>query len=205
VPVGSLAIAGLAPSIPIPVPKGSLAITRYAPTLSLAFSTTVPTGTLAITGHAPDPDINLAVDVPVGALLITGHAPSIQYLVVAPFDIRYALREDFTFDIVYGIAGETLQTFAIQYDLVEDAQVEASHGIVYSLPLEATHELRYGLASVVEQEHDMLYSMTEAVEKTIVLQYDILPYTPVAKSHKIWYRVLGSSVIDISGEVKVII
>lgn len=76
VPVGSLAITTYAPAVTvgIPVPAGSMAITSYAPVVNISIP--VPVGTLTLTTYAPL--VGSAIPVPARSLAFTTYAPGVD-------------------------------------------------------------------------------------------------------------------------------
>jgi hypothetical protein len=87
VPVGSLTLAGFAPTVSpggnqtVAVPVGSLTLAGFAPTVTAggSQSISVPLGTLTLTGLAPTvtASANQTISVPVGSLTLTGLAPTV--------------------------------------------------------------------------------------------------------------------------------
>lgn len=82
VPVGSLAITSYAPgvSVGIPVPVATLAVTTYAPGLTLSIP--VPAGALAFTTYAPS--LNADIPVPAASMAFTAYVPRVSTEIPVP-------------------------------------------------------------------------------------------------------------------------
>lgn len=84
VPVGSLTLAGLAPTVATPVnitvPVASLTLAGLAPSVATPVNITIPVGSLSLTGLAPTIQTPVDITIPVGSLTLTGLVPTVEAL-----------------------------------------------------------------------------------------------------------------------------
>lgn len=198
---GTDAAEAPAPGTVVSVPTGSINFQGFAPVVHAD----IPTGSLSFTGHPPQFIQPLILHPPTASLAFSGHAPAFRYGLTIDHNIAYGLKEEVSFTMNYALLGELEIDFIVDYDLSPLDQLEVEHSISYSLVFEVEHQILYALRAEVEIDHDISYSLLDTLEVDNQIVYDLAAVDTLEITHRSFYALLGSNVVFVDGQVRVII